>query len=197
MEPFNLRRLFNLMGGSSAVVKRLDTFFTKQNAGPDRPYAFMGNEPSFEVPWEYDFAGAPSHTQNVVREIQTHLFNNSPGGLPGNDDGGAMSSWYVFAAIGLYPEITGVGGFVIGSPLFTAVTVRLAGSHTLQIRAPSASDRNAYVQSLKMNGNVTTGLWIAWSAVQQGTTLNFTLGSSATNWGSEPTDAPPSYPAAL
>jgi predicted alpha-1,2-mannosidase len=197
MEPFNLRRLFDLMGGPSAVVKRLDTFFTTLNAGPDRPYAFMGNEPSFEVPWEYDFAGAPSHTQNVVRHIQTRLFKNSPGGLPGNDDGGAMSSWYVFAAIGLYPEITGVGGFVIGSPLFTAVTVRLAGGHTLQIHAPSASDRNAFVQSLTMNGNATTSLWIAWSAVQHGATLNYTLASSATNWGSEPGDAPPSYPAAL
>src|SRR5258706_623458 len=106
MEPFNLRGLFDLMGGNGAVVKRLDTFFIRLNDGPNSSYAFMGNEPSFEVPWEYDFAGAPAHTQKAVRLIQTQLFKNSPGGLPGNDDGGAMSSWYVFSAIGLYPEIT-------------------------------------------------------------------------------------------
>jgi len=197
MEPFNLRGLFDLMGGNGTVAGRLDTFFTRLNDGPSSPYAFMGNEPSFEVPWEYDFAGAPSHTQNVVRQIQTQLFKNSPGGLPGNDDGGAISSWYVFSAIGLYPEITGVGGFVIGSPLFTSVTIHLARGHTLQINAPAASDADPYVQGLNLNGHATTSLWLPWNSVQNGATLDFTLGSSATNWGSDPGDAPPSYPAML
>ena len=87
----------------------------------------MGNEPSVEVPWEYDFAQAPSHTQEVVRSIETQLWSNTPGGMPGNDDGGEMSSWYVFATIGLYPEITATGGFVIGSPLFTSMNVGLVG----------------------------------------------------------------------
>ena len=197
MEPFNLRGLFDLMGGNGTVVGRLDTFFTRLNDGPSSPYAFMGNEPSFEVPWEYDFAGAPSHTQNVVRRIQTQLFKNSPGGLPGNDDGGAISSWYVFAAIGLYPEITGVGGFVIGSPLFTSVTIHLVGGHTLQLNASAASDADPYVQGLNLNGYATTSLWLPWNSVQNSATLDFTLGSSATNWGSDPGDAPPSYPATL
>jgi predicted alpha-1,2-mannosidase len=194
MQPYNLSGLFGLMGGNTKVVSRLDTLFTKLNDGPTSPYAFMGNEPSFEVPWEYDFAQAPSHTQNVIRQIQTQLFMNATGGLPGNDDGGAMSSWYVFSAIGLYPEITGVGGFVIGSPLFTSVKVHLAGGHTLQINAPGASDTSPYVQALSLNGNATTSLWLPWSTVQKGATLNFTLGSSATSWGSGAGDAPPSYP---
>ena len=194
MQPFNLNGLFGLMGGNTKVVSRLDTFFSKLNDGPTSPYAFMGNEPSFEVPWEYDFAQAPAHTQNVIRQIQIQLFKNATGGLPGNDDGGAMSSWYVFSAIGLYPEITGVGGFVIGSPLFTSVKIQLAGGHTLQINAPGASDTRPYVQALSLNGNTTTSLWLPWSTVQKGATLNFTLGSSATNWGSGVGDTPPSYP---
>jgi predicted alpha-1,2-mannosidase len=194
MVPYNLRGLFDKMGGNSPVVGRLDAFFTKLNDGPNSPYSFMGNEPVFEVPWEYDFAQAPSHTQDVVRRIETQLFQNSPSGLPGNDDGGAMSSWYVFAAIGLYPEITGIGGFVIGSPLFTSVTLKLSGGHTLQINPLKASDSNPYVQSLQLNGNPTTSLWVPWSTIQNGTTLNFTLGNSASNWGSSPQDALPSYP---
>ncbi|MEO8971720.1 MAG: GH92 family glycosyl hydrolase [Ktedonobacteraceae bacterium] len=194
MEPFNLRELFDLMGGTSAVVSRLDTFFSKLNGGQKSPYAFMGNEPSFEVPWEYDFAQAPSHTQEVVRRIQTQLFKNATSGLPGNDDGGEMSSWYVFSAIGLYPEITAIGGFVIGSPLFTSVTLKLANGSTLQINAPVASDTNPYVQRLNLNSNPTSSLWLPMNTIQNGVTLDFTLGNSASDWGSRVEDAPPSYP---
>ncbi len=193
MEPYDLRGLFDLMGNNS-VVSRLDSFFTKLNDGPNSTYAFIGNEPSLEVPWEYDFALAPSHTQDVVRRIQTQLFTDATDGLPGNDDGGEMSSWYIFSAIGLYPEITAIGGFVIGSPLFTSVSVNLSGGHVLQINAPSASDADPYVQSLELNGHSTSSLWLPWSTVHNGVKLYFTLGSSPSNWGSSPRDAPPSYP---
>lgn len=193
MEQFNLHGLFAKMGGNGVVVSRLDNLFTRLNDGPNSAFAFMGNEPSFEIPWEYDFAGAPSHTQEVVRRIQLALFKHRPGGLPGNDDGGAMSSWYVFSAIGLYPEITGVGGFVIGSPLFPSITLHLSGGHTLQINAPFASDASPYVQSLQLNGNATTSLWLPWTTVQHSATLDFALDNSPTNWGSCATDAPPSY----
>ena len=193
MEPFNLHGLFTAMGGNAVAVNRLDHFFTKLNEGPSSAYAFMGNEPSFEVPWEYDFAGAPSHTQSVVRRIQTSLFNVTAGGLPGNDDGGAMSSWYVFSAIGLYPEISGVGGFVIGSPLFSSITLHLMNGQALHINAPAAADGQPYVQSMQLNGSARTSLWLPWSSVQHGATVDFSLGSSPTSWGSGVKDAPPSY----
>ena len=194
MEPYNLRGLFDQMGGNTAVVSRLDAFFSELNGGPNSQFAWMGNEPSFEVPWEYDFAQAPSHTQDAVRQIETRLFTDSPSGLPGNDDGGEMSSWYVFAAMGLYPEITAVGGFVVGSPLFTSITLGLSGGHTLQIDAPGASDGQPYVQNLTLDGSPVSSLWLPWTTVQNGATLDFTLGSSPSNWGGSPQDAPPSYP---
>jgi predicted alpha-1,2-mannosidase len=197
MVPFNLRSLFEKMGGNTRVVSRLDTFFTRLNEGPDSPYAFMGNEPCFAVPWAYDFAGAPWRTQQVIRQIQTHLYHPTPGGLPGNDDGGALSSWYVFSALGLYPEIPGVGGFVVGSPLFSSVTVRLAGGQTLQINAPGAADATPYVQSLHLDGQATTNLWMPWQTVEHGATLDFALSGNPTSWGSNPADAPPSYPASV
>lgn len=193
--PFNLRTLFAKMGGDAVVVKRLDDFFTQLNAGPSSMYAFMGNEPCFEVPWEYDFAGAPSHTQRVVRTIQAHLFRNTPDGLPGNDDGGAMSSWYVFSALGLYPEVPAVGGFVIGSPLFSDIKVYLGNGHTLHITAATASDVTPYVQQLLVNNASSTSLWQPLDTFKQDTTLTFTLGKNATNWGTGKNDAPPSFAA--
>jgi len=194
MVTFDLSGLFSDMGGNSAVLNRLDTFFSSLNAGPNSPYAWMGNEPSVEVPWEYDFAQAPSQTQEAVRNIETQLWSDSPGGMPGNDDGGEMSSWYIFAAIGLYPEITATGGFVIGSPLFTSVTVELSGGHALQIDAPQASDAQPYVQGLSLDGSPVTSLWLPWGSVDNGAVLDFALGATPSGWGSSPQDAPPSYP---
>jgi len=194
MVTYDLSGLFSMMGGSPAAVARLDNFFSQLNAGPTSPYAWMGNEPSIEVPWEYDFAQAPSHTQNVVREIETQLWTDSPQGMPGNDDSGEMSSWYIFAAIGIYPEITGVPGFVIGSPLFTSVTLHLQGGQPIQISAPAASDSRPYVQGLEVDGSPTSSLWLPWASVEGGATLNFSLGASQSTWGSATGDTPPSYP---
>jgi predicted alpha-1,2-mannosidase len=210
MVPHNLRGLFDQMGGNSAVVNRLDTFLALLNDGTYSSFAYMGNQPSVKVQWEYYFAQAPSRTQEVVRRIQTQLFKNTPEGLPGNDDAGSMSSWYIFSTIGIYPVIPGIGGFVIGSPLFDSVTLNLAGGHqiqinTLQINTTEAFDVNPYVQSqptiqsppyiqsLKINDKNTTSLWIPWSIIQKGATLDFTLGSSPSKWGINPEDAPPSY----
>jgi predicted alpha-1,2-mannosidase len=191
--PFNLAGLIGKMGGNAMVVQRLDTFFSNLNAGPGSMNAFIGNEPCVGIPWVYDYAGAPSHTQNIVRQIQLTQWPADPSGIPGNDDGGEMSSWYVFAALGIYPEVPGLGGFVIGSPLFTSATVQLAGGKTLQINAPAAADNAPYVQGLKVNGTATTNLWLPWSTVAAGATLDFDLGTAASNWGTGATDAPPSF----
>ena len=149
----------------------------------------MGNEPEFEVPWEYDAAGAAYRTQDVVRRIETQLFNATPGGLPGNDDGGAMSSWYVFAAMGLYPEIPGVAGFFLGSPLFDAITLHLGNGNQVQITGQAASgsaDSMPYVQSLSLNGQDFENSWVPFDALSNGATFQFTLGSSPNLvWGSQ------------
>jgi predicted alpha-1,2-mannosidase len=193
--PYDTADLFALMGGAERVVARLDDFFQRLNDGPASTYAFMGNEPCEEVPWEYDFAGAPWRTQAIVRRIERTLFSADPGGLPGNDDGGALSSWYVFAALGLYPEVTGVGGFVIGSPLFSEAIVHLGSGKLLRIEAPEARDNAPYVQDLQVDGTSTQGLWLPWATVARGLTLHFTLATVPSQWGSRPEDAPPSFAA--
>jgi predicted alpha-1,2-mannosidase len=192
--PFNLRGLFDKMGGNSNVVSRLNSFFTMLNAGPVLPYAYIGNEVSLEVPWEYDYAGAPYRTQDVVRRAVNSLFTTGPSGLPGNDDLGETSSWYVFAALGMYPETPGTANMVLGSPLFSSITLTRPSGQVLQINAPGASASTYYVQGLTVNGQASTKPWLAPSFIEQGGTLNYTLSSTAnTSWGSAAADAPPSY----
>jgi predicted alpha-1,2-mannosidase len=194
--PFDQRGLFDAMGGNAATVSRLDNFFTRLNDLPTSIYAFMGNEPCEETPWTYDFAGAPWRTQDVVRRIQTELFTTLPNGIPGNDDAGSLSSWYIWSALGLYPDIPGVGGFVIGSPLFSSITVNLQGGQTVQIDAPNAADGNPYVQDMQINGVPNTSLWLPVSVLLNNTATTLTFGLDRKpnmKWGSNPADAPPSW----
>ncbi len=192
--PFNLKDLFASEGGNSAAVSRLNTFFTKLNAGPDQPYAFLGNEPTLETPWEYDYAGAPYKTQDIVHRTEAAIYGTGPGGLAGNDDLGETSSWYVFAAMGMYPETPGTADMALASPIFSSITITRPGANPIQINAPGASSSNYYVQSLKVNGNDSTKPWLPADFILNGGTVDYTLASTAnTSWGTSAADAPPSY----
>ncbi|MGH6657992.1 MAG: GH92 family glycosyl hydrolase, partial [Actinocrinis sp.] len=119
--PQNLRGLITGMGGDTAAVARLDTFFQQLNAGPNLPYEWAGNEPSFGTPYVYDYAGAPYKTEAVVHRLLGEVYSNTPGGEPGNDDLGAMSSWYVWSSLGMYPETPGVPVLALSAPIFSRV----------------------------------------------------------------------------
>ncbi|TDV57853.1 lectin [Actinophytocola oryzae] len=192
--PHNYRGLFDAMGGNAAVLPRLDTFFTELNAGPDKPYAYLGNEPTLNTPWAYAYAGAPYKTQDVVRRALTSVFKATPDGYVGNDDLGQMASWAVWAALGLYPQTPGRAELVLASPQFPAITISRGNGVTIEITAPNASDTVKYVQGLTVNGAASSRPWVPESFVTSGGTLAFTLGSSPnTGWGSAPSDAPPSF----
>jgi predicted alpha-1,2-mannosidase len=194
MVNFDLHGLIDKMGGNAKAVARLDHFFTKLNSTPfSDDTAYMGNEPCEETPWVYDFAGAPSRTQAVVRRIQNELFTTKPNGFPGNDDAGALSSWYVFSALGFYPEIPGVAGLAVGSPTFPKAVIRLENGKAIQILGEKASRENCYVQTLKVNGSNHNIPWIQWRDLAKGGILDFTLGDQPSKWGGDPKLAPPSF----
>lgn len=198
MVPFNVHGLFTAMGGNKKAAARLDAFFYDDkgmpavtNAGP--LHAELNNEPSIETPWLYDFAGQPWKTQQLVRSVLTNVWKNAPDGIPGNDDLGEMSSWAVFAALGMYPEIPGRAELVLGSPLFSEIVVhRAAGDIT--IHAPGVDADTFYVAGLKVNGKSQTKTWLPESFALQGGTLDFTLSKSPDkSWGTKADDAPPSF----
>ena len=193
MAPFNLRRLFDLMGGPARVVARLNTFFTHLNTGSTSPYAWLGNEPTLGTPWEYDYAGAPWRTQGVVRRALLSLYGARPTGYPGNDDMGEMSSWYIFAALGFYPETPGSDVLALDSPLFPRVTLHLPGGD-VRIVAPHASETTPYIQGVSLHGRPYTRPWLHFSVLAHGATLRFDLSATPTTaWGSSPSVAPPSW----
>ncbi|QUQ66266.1 GH92 family glycosyl hydrolase [Kutzneria sp. CA-103260] len=194
MVPYDVSGLVTAMGGPAATTKRLDYFFTKLNSSQDEPFALMSNEPSFEVPWEYSYAGAPAKTADVVRRSAEQLFKPTADGLPGNDDLGATSSWYVWAALGMYPEAPGRAEMVLASPLFPKITVTREGGQRIEITAPGASSTNKYVQSLRLNGKPSAKAWLPESLAVDGGRLDYTLASSPSpTWGTDPKDAPPSF----
>jgi predicted alpha-1,2-mannosidase len=194
MVPFNLKGLADLMGGPEIAAKRLDEFFTKINARFNSPYAYLGNEPCLETPWIYDFLGQPWKTQNIVRRSMTELFSAADQGYPGNDDVGEMSSWYVFGALGMYPELPGSDVLVLGSPLFQKAVLHLPNGD-VTISGNGATKDAPYVRKLTMNGQAWDKPWIRYSDISKGGALVFDLGSQPdANWGSNLADAPPSYP---
>jgi putative alpha-1,2-mannosidase len=131
----------------------------------------------------------------VTRKILLELFTPTPGGIPGNDDLGATSAWIVFAAIGLYPIIPGVGGFSINSPLFPEVTIRLKDGKQLKIVGQGASASAPYVQTLSLNGKPYNSTWLPYETIAGGASMSFRLGSTPnTRWATQPSAAPPSFP---
>ncbi|MBF9072631.1 GH92 family glycosyl hydrolase [Streptacidiphilus fuscans] len=190
MVPQDLAGLVQGMGGRQATLKRLDTYFTQLNAGPDAPYQWQGNEIALDSPWVYDSVGEPWKTQSVVHRVTSQLYALTPGGEPGNDDLGAMSSWYVWAALGMYPQTPGVPMMVLGAPQFPRATVHGAYGD-LTIDAQGAGD--TYVKSLRVNGQATGRTWIDLTRAHR---LDYTLATTPnTSWGTPTADAPPSFPA--
>lgn len=196
MVPYDAQSLIYGMGGREAAVADLDRFFTQINADQDKPYAWLGNEPSLTSPWIYLNAGAPSKAERVIREALTTLYNDAPDGIPGNDDLGTMSAWYVWCAMGLYPINPAVRQFDIGTPLFTRVQIAQPSGVTIDVRAPQASAQTPYVQSVGINGLAHTQTWTA--LPERGNlTLDVALGADPSTWGTSPGDAPPSFPATV
>lgn len=198
MVPFNVAGLFDAMGGVERARRRLDAFFYAPDgsmavtkAGP--LHAELDNEPSTGAPWLYDYAGQPWKTQELVRRVLDVLWTDTPRGIPGNDDLGAMSAWAVWAMLGLYPEVPGRAELVLGGPLFPkAVVHRAAGD--LVVTAEGAGPGRPYVRSATLDGRPLRRPWLAEEVALRGGRLRFVMGDAPdTSWGADPADRPPSF----
>jgi predicted alpha-1,2-mannosidase len=189
--PHDLGGLILALGGPARADQRLGSLLARLNAGLEAPNAFLGNEPSLLAPWIHNWTGRPAKTQATVRRALDTLFPGGPAGLPGNDDLGALSSWSVWAALGLYPAIPGVGGVTVAGPVFPRAELALSRHHRLVVVARRAAPGRPYVRALRLGRSRLERPWIPWRRLARGGTLRFDLGPRPTGWGAS--NPPPSY----
>ena len=191
MLPFNYGGLVRAMGGPDKTEAKLDKFFEKLS-GWGLPNFTVTNEPDFCAPYAYLWTGNPWKTQQVIDRIRKETFTTKPDGLPGNDDLGATSGVYVWNAMGVYPEIPGVAGFTIGTPMFPRVTMHFGTSKTLEI---TRKGDGIYVHGMRVNGAQHASSWLKLSELSAAkNTIEFEMQSEPDrSWATKGTEFPPSF----
>lgn len=204
--PHNIADLINLMGGNEAFIANLDQMF-REPLGRSK-YEFyaqlpdhtgnvgqfsMANEPSLHVPYLYNYAGQPWKTQKRIRQMLRTWFRNDLMGIPGDEDGGGMTSFVVFSSLGFYPVTPGFPAYNIGSPLFTRAKITLSNGKVFEIEAQGASDENKYIQSATMNGKEWNKPWFSHDDLKEGGKLVLVMGNHPNKaWGVNAGNVPPS-----
>ncbi|WP_067608639.1 GH92 family glycosyl hydrolase [Nocardiopsis listeri] len=196
MAPHDVGGLAESMGGREVAAERLDGFFRT----PDGEWSVGGgdplrydptNQPGLHAPWLYNGLAQPWKTQETVREIIASQYGTGPAGLPGNDDLGTMSAWYVFASLGLFPQAPGRGEMLLSSPVFTHVRLTPPGRGPITISAPEAGPDSVYVQGVRLDGDEHGASWLPESFLEEGGHLEFDLGTEAdTTWATAPEELP-------
>lgn len=194
--PQDVSGLAQALGGVDATVAKLDQFFSydqlstdpagvaKSKWGAEDQYN-PTNETDLQAPYLYNYLGQPWKTQDVVRAAETR-YDTSPTGVPGNDDLGTMSGWYVLSSLGLYPFLAGDDQYAVTSPLFSHAVVHLQQpwyrASQLVIDAPGASAANRYIDGVAVNGRPLQSSIVGHSDIVNGATLHFDLADQPSDW---------------
>ena len=200
----DLKGLIALMGGREKAEAKLDELFHMgvgtakfrfYNVLPDATGLMgmfqMGNEPSFHIPYLYDYVGSPWKTQKYLHSLIDTYFIDSYLGMPGDEDGGGMSAFVVFSMMGFFPVTPGTTTYAIGSPFFEKATLNLPNGKTFTVKAKNLSQENKFIQSARLNGKVLDKPWFTHEQLMAGGVLEFTMGSKPNKtWGSAPEAAP-------
>jgi putative alpha-1,2-mannosidase len=183
--PQDVAELIAKSGGPQKFVERLDAFFVV-------PHRYnVGNEPGFLTPYLYNWAGRPDKTAKHVRDIIAKSYHAGLDGLPGNDDSGAMSSWYAFGQMGIFPN-AGQDVYLIGSPAYPQTTLHLAGGKDFIIETRNLLAENIYVVAATLNGRPLDRAWLRHGEIVAGGRLTLTMSNVAGHWGER--NLPPSTP---
>jgi len=197
--PHDVNGLVSLFGSEQRFVSKLDSLFiVSSDLGGEAPpdisgligqYAH-GNEPSHHILYMYNYVGMPWKAAPLLRRIMNELYHDAPDGLSGNEDVGQMSAWYVLSAMGLYQVEPAGGMYIIGTPLFSQMTLRLAQGRNFTISAKNNSSENIYVQQALLNGKPYTRSYIMYEDIIRGGRLELLMGSSPSSFGTLTADRP-------
>ncbi len=200
----NVKDLIELMGGNEAFCNNLNQLFNEDlgmikwdfvGLLPDQTgnvgQFSMGNEPSFHIPYLYNYAGRPWETQKRIRTLLDQWYRNDLMGVPGDEDGGGMSAFVIFSSMGFYPVTPGNPTYNIGSPVFSEVKITLENGKTFELNANNCSRENKYIQSATLNGKLLNKVWFSHEELMNGGKLVLEMGNKANKqWAVELDSAP-------
>lgn len=203
----NISDLVKMMGGQKAFVNELELMFSTPlgKGRPDFYHQFgdhtgnvgqfsMGNEPAMHIPYLYNYAGEPWRTQKRVRSLLNQWFRNDLMGIPGDEDGGGLTSFVVFSMMGFYPVTPGLPMYVIGSPMFEKEKISLTNGRTFEIVCHNYSPENKFIQSAKLNGAIWDKSWFSHEDLMRGGKLEFIMGKHPNKkWATSNESLPPSF----
>lgn len=182
--------------GRDRFNRRMKEFFHYPEPGWYAQYYNPYNETDLQAPFVFHFSGEPWQSAQLVRRILADNYRNTPNGIPGNDDCGAMSSWAVMSMMGIYTVDPSSLAYELVSPLFSKIVIHLHKPYAGAIFTISTSanpESTAYIHGATLNGQLHNPNWISFHAITDGGNLHLTLGTSIDRqWGSTAGDAPPS-----
>ena len=195
----DINGLTELLGGKQAAQNRLDQLFREDlgirtndfyidgsnSTGMVGQFS-MGNEPSFHIPYLYNYFGAPWKTQKRTRFLLDVWFKDNIFGIPGDEDGGGMTAFVVFTSMGIYPVTPGIPYYNITSPIFEKTSIKLQNGKTFTIIAEGASKTKKYIQKAFIDDKEIDAPYISHEQIMQGATLTLELGELPNkNWGKD------------
>ncbi len=180
--PHAMKTLIQCHGTPEAFIEHLDQVF-------ETGYFNLSNEPAFLIPYLYNYVGRQERTAKRVRDVLKHYFLPGNDGLPGQDDSGALSAWFVFSAIGIFP-VAGQDIYLIGSPIFSEAVIQLEDGKRFSILASGVSQKNIFIQSASLNGKPWQQNWLSHSQIIKGGQLVLKMGAQPVDW--DGTDGPAS-----
>ncbi len=201
----DLKGLFDMMGGRDKARAILDQLFREPLGTPKFRFWYkqpdasglvgqfvMGNEPGFHIPYLYNYLGAPWRTQKRIRQLLNAFYRDDLFGIPGDEDGGAMSAWVMFSMMGFFQVTPGIPVYTVGSPVFEKTVIDLPNGKKFTIIAKNASNENIYIQKAFLNGKPLNRPWFTHQDIMKGSTLEFIMGSKPNkSWGAAEADMPP------
>ena len=198
--PQDVNGHIDLMGGWDSYEAKLDGLFNAPSnlTGREQPditgligqYAH-GNEPSHNTVYMYNFVGKPTKTQYYVKKVMDDFYTDRRDGYAGNEDCGQMSAWGVLSAMGFYPATPASGYYVLGLPRFERTRLTFENGKQFEVIAKNLSDKNCYVESVKLNGKPLERSYVTFEEVYGGGTLEFTMTDQPNStWATQPENCP-------
>ncbi|XBH20900.1 glycoside hydrolase domain-containing protein [Jonesiaceae bacterium BS-20] len=188
--------LIDTTGGNEKAIERLNALFSMDdnltnkptlaefNGGESSQKIYIGNEPSYQAPYAYNWAGKPAGTQYVISELRKTGFHSGRDGMPGNDDLGAQSAWYVFAALGFFPVSSSEAGLAINSPMFQNTTLWIDGE-PVRLTTDIDPTNAPFIKNMQIDGQDYGRSWMSADTLKSAKNISFTLSDAPTEWAAD------------